>query len=109
MPIFERQYVVVHGLLPLDSTLWHAEVFSYKHLPHSWWPQKKEGNYIKVLKNEWMKTQCFLLVKFDYSNPSVHTVALAAQKQCYTSHSIEKLQKDLNNNSPHLGYRLHSK
>ena len=24
------------------------------------------------------------------------------------SSSLEKLQKDLNNNSPHLGYRLHS-
>ena len=41
-PILERQCVVLHGYLPLDSTPWHAEVFSYKHLPHSWWLQKRQ-------------------------------------------------------------------
>ena len=45
LPILERQCVVLHGYLPLDSTPWHAEVFSYKHLPHSWWLQKKAENY----------------------------------------------------------------
>ena len=48
LSILETQYVVDHGSLPLDSTLWYAEVFSYKHLPHSWWLQKRQKLIIIV-------------------------------------------------------------